>query len=89
MPEFFLSEERAISLPTLSLLFIIYHLSFSASSPSPVCQNFSWIFGRPKRLDGKFRGEILKIERRKLQDFSPKIVVKPRVFFKSLKLSYL
>ncbi len=35
-------------------------------------------------FDRKFQGEILKIERRNLEDLSPKFAVKLRRFFKLL-----
>ena len=57
--------------------------------PKTVCQDFSTDFWLPKRFDRKFRGEILKIERRKLQDFSPKFAVKLQEICKPLKFSDL
>jgi hypothetical protein len=53
------------------------------------CQNFSWNFTSPKELDRIFRGEILKIERRNLEDLSPKFAVKFGTIYKSLKFSGL
>ncbi len=39
--------------------------------------------------DRKFRGEILKIEGRNLEDFHPKFAVKPRAILKPLIISVL
>ena len=53
------------------------------------CKDFSWFFGLPKKLDRKFRGEILKIERRNLEDFPPKFAVKLWSIFKLLIINDL
>ena len=53
------------------------------------CQVFLSIFGHPKRFDRKLRGEILKIERRNLEDFTLKFAVKPGPIYKPLKFSDL
>jgi hypothetical protein len=55
----------------------------------PFCQDFSKNFGYPKRFDRKFRGEILKIERGNLEDFSLKFAVKLWGIYKPLKFSGL
>ena len=48
------------------------------------CKDFSWIFGHPQKFDCEFQGEILKIEKGNLEDFTPKNTVKPRAIFKTL-----
>ena len=67
------------------LSFVIYHLA----KRHPFCQDFSTFFCLPKESDRKFLGEILKIEGRDLEDFSPKFAVKPRTICKLLIISNL
>ncbi len=55
----------------------------------PFCQDFSQILEYTKRFDRKFQGEILKIERRNLEDFYPKFAVKAWVILKPLIINEL
>ena len=59
------------------------------STFSPFCQDFSRIFEYHKRFDRKFQGEILKIERRNLEVFSPKFAVKTQPIFNHLIINTL
>ncbi len=53
------------------------------------CKDFLLILGASEKDDRKFRGEILKIERRDLEDFSLKFAVKLGGVCKPLKFSGL
>ena len=53
------------------------------------CKDFLLVLGASEKDDRKFRGEILKIERRDLEDFSSKFAVKLRGICKLLKFSGL
>ncbi|MBR2102430.1 MAG: hypothetical protein IJ928_06740 [Prevotella sp.] len=61
--------------------FSIYSASF--------CKDFSWKFCAGKRFDRKSLGEILKIERRNLEDFPPKFAVKIQLVLNRLIINKL
>ena len=54
-----------------------------------ICQYFLLNFSTPKEFDRKSRREILKIERRNLEDFHPRFAVKLRPFYNLLIISTL
>ena len=53
------------------------------------CKDFSWKFYAGKRFDRKSLGEILKIERRNLEDFPPKFAVKIQLVLNLLIINKL
>ncbi|MBR2101321.1 MAG: hypothetical protein IJ928_01070 [Prevotella sp.] len=71
------------------MIFLTIRRWNSEMEASPFCQDFSMIFGHPKKFDRKFRGEILQISPLKLQDFSPKFAAKLPAIFKPLIFSTL
>ena len=57
--------------------------------PQENCQDFSWFLGAWRKFDRKSRGEILKFERRNLEDWGGKFAVKPVAILNPLIIKQL